>query len=172
MRLMKNTYLDFESIVFDNKDIKNMTCLGLLPDIPDKFHGTDYIIKRKVHDDELIEQIAYNIYENTDYWDILLALNGMTSMNQLPVNNDIVIIRADKKLQAWKDKGSLLNSIMTPEILLEKYNEFLILEEELNEKYRYINYISVEDMSELLADLESAKSTTKINKNLIVYCNL
>ena len=150
------------------KRVRNITSLNLLPDIPPKFFSPDYTIKRKVHNDELIEQISFDLYQSTDYWDILLVLNGMTSMNQLPVNNDIVIIKAEKKLQEWKDKGALLNIPMTSALLLKKYNEFLLLEETLNEKYRYINYISPEDMSELLADIEANKTKAKINKSLII----
>ena len=186
MRLMKNTYLDFDFIEFGSnvtkkpkelkelkelkeaKKVRNTTSLNLLPDIPPKFFGPDYTIKRKVHNDELIEQISFDLYQSTDYWDILLVLNGMTSMNQLPVNNDIVIIKAEKKLQEWKDKGALLNIPMTSELLLKKYNEFLLQEENLNEKYRYINYVSAEDMSELLADIEANKTKTKINRGLII----
>jgi hypothetical protein len=168
MKLMNNTYLNFESIEFLNNYVSNVTTLNLLPDIPEKYYGDDYILKIKVSDDELLEAISFKIYETTDYWDLLMVFNDITRMNQLPVNHDIVLTRADNKLQEWKAKGVLLNSILSDDIIEAKYQEFLEEVTEENEKFRYINYVSKEDLSELIADLEELKDTVKINENLII----
>lgn len=169
MELMKNKYLIFDDIILkDDNTVKNTTTLNLLPSIPDKYFSNDYILEYKVADDRLLESIAFELYENTNYWDILLILNGMRSMNELPVNHDIVISRADRKLLEWKKKGALLPGNLTDEVIQNKYENILLLEEELNEKFRYIKYISTDDLSELEADLTSIKSHVKINENLII----
>jgi hypothetical protein len=168
MELMKNKYLLFENIEFLDKKIKNTTTLNLLPDIPDKYFGNDYSLQIKVIDDTLLEALSFSLYETTDYWDILMILNNMRSMNELPVNYDMVLNRADRKLQEWKEKGRLLPGSFTDEAINEKYA--IILEEEitLNEKYRYIKYINQDDLSELTAELDKIAADVKINKNLII----
>jgi len=169
MELMNNKYLIFDNIKLKNGEkVKNTTTLNLLPDIPNKYFTDEYILQYKVTDDRLLESISFELYESTDYWDILLILNSMRNMNELPVNYDIVINRADKKISEWKSKGNLLPKNMTDEIIQAKYEEILAEEVELNEKFRYIKYISKEDLSELEADLDILKSEVKLNKNLII----
>jgi len=168
MELMKNKYLIFKDIEFNNVKVKNTTTLNLLPDIPSKYFSNDYIKNIKVQDDILLEALSFSLYENTDYWDILMILNDMNNMNELPVNYDIVLNRADIKLQKWKDKGKLLGKGINIDSIKEKYQEILETEINLNEKYRYMKYISHDDLSELTADLAKIASDVKINKNLII----
>ena len=48
-----------------------------------------------------IEQLAYDYYNNVDYWDILLVLNGMSTYLKLPQSNDIIIDKTIDKLTKW-----------------------------------------------------------------------
>jgi len=168
MKLMKNKYLVFENIEFADSLVKNTTTLNILPDIPNKYFGADYIRNMKVQDDTLLEAISFELYESTDYWDILLVLNGMRSMNELPVNHDIVLNRADRELLKWKEKGKLLSIKINDEVIKEKYDNILNIEIEKNEKYRYIKYIASDDLAELTSELEKIKEESKINKNILI----
>jgi len=168
MELMKNKYLIFDDIEFLDTKVKNITTMNLLPDIPEKYFGNDYLLQIKTQDDSLLEAISFNLYESTDYWDILLVLNGMRSMNELPVNYDIVLNRADRKMSLWKKRGKLLPGEFTDEVIQKKYKEILEEEVEKNEKYRFIKYIASDDMSELTSDLEKIKEKTKINENILI----
>jgi len=168
MELMNNSYLKFPIIEFNGTNVYNISELNLLPDIPDKYFTTEYILYYKVQDDALLEGISFELYKDTNYWDMLMILNDMRSMNELPVNYDIVITRAEKKLAEWKEKGKLLPGFLTDEKVLEKFDEILADEVEKNEKYRTIKYIAQDNLSELDADLDLAKLDAKINKNLII----
>jgi len=167
-KLMRNRYLKFESIDFNGREVRNMTTLGLIPDIPSKYFTEEYLHEYKVDDDRLLEAISFELYGSTDYWDILLKLNDMTSMNQLPVNYDIIIHRADYKLQEWKKKGKLLNSVLDEKIIEEKYKEIIEEEIAINEKFRYIKYVDTADISELQADLDKLSEENKINKKILI----
>lgn len=50
-----------------------------------------------------IEQIAYEYYEDINYWDVILVLNNMKTYLDLPKSNDIVISRTLEKLKKWGD---------------------------------------------------------------------
>ena len=168
MKLMKNKYLIFENITFLGGLVKNITTLNLLPSIPSKYFENDYTKTLMINDDTLLEALSFLLYETTDYWDILMVLNNMRSMNELPVNYDIVLNRADRKLQEWKEKGRLLPGEFTDDVINDKYDKILEEEVALNEKFRYIKYISQDDLSELIAELDKIASDAKINKNLII----
>ncbi len=168
MKLMKNSYLNFETIDSGIGIVENTTTLGLLPTIPEKYFTEDYYILKKIEDDRLLEAISYEIYENTNYWDLLMVLNGMTTMNQLPVNYDVILLKAEQELSGWLDRANLMYTYLTDEQKEEKYNVLLDKLVEENEKYRSIRYISPTDLSELLADLDNAKNEIKINKKIII----
>lgn len=69
MRLMENKYLKFDNIKFLDKNIRNITDLVLLPDIPTKYFGENYERLYRVENDRLIESLSFELYENTDYWE-------------------------------------------------------------------------------------------------------
>ena len=167
MSLMINKYLKFDNIEFDGQLVKNVTTLNMLPDVPDKYFEDSYILNIKLEDDRLLEAISFELYENTDYWDVLLVLNGMTCMGQLPVNFDIVMERANKRLLGWRIKGKLMDSFIDQEELSAKYDEILKEEIEKNEKHRLLKYISKSNLSELDADLDSVEGFVKIDPRLI-----
>jgi len=197
MRLMQNKYLRFDPIGFLDTNVRNITDLNILPDIPEKYFGENYKRLYKVENDRLIESISFELYENTDYWDILLALNKITNVSQLPVNYDTVLIRARKELSKWMKTGKLMGTnslneqynevldilnrgdkiklekyIGNPEETVKaKYLELLKTEEEKNEKFRNINYLALSDISELESDLDILGQSVKINNNLVINAN-
>lgn len=197
MRLMQNKYLRFDPIEFLDTNVRNITDLNILPDIPEKYFGENYKRLYKVENDRLIESISFELYENTDYWDILLALNKITNVSQLPVNYDTVLIRARKELSKWMKTGKLMGTnslneqynevldilnrgdkiklekyIGNPEETVKaKYLELLKTEEEKNEKFRNINYLALSDISELESDLDILGQSVKINNNLVINAN-
>lgn len=168
MELMKNKYLKFDEIDSGIGIVRNTTVLNLLPDIPAKFFTDDYILLKKIEDDKLIEALSYELYNNTDYWDILLVLNGMTNMNQMPVNYDTILVRVGYKIEKWADRGKLMYSQLTDLQIKTKYDEMLLEEINLNETYRNIKYISKNDLSELLSILDKKTDEVKINSDLLV----
>ena len=168
MRLMKNKYLKFDDIIVGDWQVKNVTTLNLLPDIPEKYFTDEYILYKRMEDDRLLEAVSFDLYKDTNYWDILLMLNEMSSMNELPVNYDIILIRVDRKIEEWREKGKLMYSNLNAQQIADKYEELLALEIELNEKHRNLKYISPSDLSSLMADISALEGKIKIDKDLII----
>jgi len=194
MKLMENKYLKFGTIMFNGVPVRNITEINILPDIPEKFYSNNYTLVYEVRDNQLIENIAFELYENTDYWDLLMKFNGIRNVAELPVNYDTILLRARKALSIWMDAGKLMVSrnldeqytevINTlnegvkitlekaeddpDEIVKRKYLELLEEEVQKNEKYRKINYLSVSDMAELESALDIAKENPKINPDIII----
>jgi hypothetical protein len=194
MKLMENKYLKFGTIMFNGVPVRNITEINILPDIPEKFYSNNYTLVYEVRDNQLIENIAFELYENTDYWDLLMKFNGIRNVAELPVNYDTILLRVRKSLSIWIDAGKLMVSrnlseqytevinILNEgvkitlekaeddpdEIVKRKYLELLEEELQKNEKFRKINYLSVSDMAELESALDIAKENPKINPDIII----
>jgi hypothetical protein len=168
MELMNNKYLNFEDISCEEVSVKNTTTLNILPDIPEKYFTEDYYHIIKIEDDKLLEAISFELYDSTDYWDILMVLNNMTTMNELPVKYDVVLDRAEKELAGWVKTADLMYSFLDDSDIKDKYDSILKNEIEKNEKYRNFKYISATDLSELMADLNGLEGVIKIPKELII----
>lgn len=194
MNLMENKYLKFDTIEFNGEPVRNITNINILPDIPKKFFGDNYQLLFKVSDNQLIENISFELYNSTSYWDILMKLNNIRNVSSLPVHYDRVLFRAEKSLAKWMDAGRLTEStnldkqyvdtldiinngaLVTlnkpidsqDEIVKRKYLELLDIEVLKNEDYREIKYLSLSDMAELESSLDILKNDVKINPNIIV----
>ena len=100
---------------------------------------------------ERIEVISYNIYRSSDYWDLLLLINNIKDFRKLPVNQDKLEKRLNETYNEWLDT---FGKNKTEPQKLEKYQE---LENELfleNEKFRIINYINIDKISEIKAKIK------------------
>lgn len=168
MKFMKNNYLKFDDIDSGIGIVKNISTLNILSTIPSKYFSDDYILEKKLEDDSLIEGISQELYGSTDYWDIILVLNGMTSMDLLPANYDTVLERTQEELEDWVNRGSLVYLGLTEDDILTKESEILQNKTDENEKYRYLKYISSDDMSSLIAELKDLKGEAAIDTELII----
>jgi len=194
MKLMENKYLKFGTIMFNGVPVRKLTEINILPDIPEKFYSNNYTLVYEVRDNQLIENIAFELYENTDYWDLLMKFNGIRNVAELPVNYDTILLRARKSLAIWMDAGKLMVSRnldkqyteltdllnegrkivlekaegSQDEIVKRKYLELLEKEVQKNEKFRKINYLSVSDMAELEGELDIVSEGPKINPDIII----
>jgi len=194
MKLMENKYLKFGTIMFNGVPVRKITEINILPDIPEKFYSNNYTLVYEVRDNQLIENIAFELYENTDYWDLLMKFNGIRNVAELPVNYDTILLRARKSLAIWMDAGKLMVSRnldkqytelidllnegikivlekaedSPDEIVKRKYLELLEKEVQKNEKFRKIHYLSVSDMAELESELDVVSENPKINPDIII----
>lgn len=197
MELMKNKYLKFDSIEFLDVNVRNTTNLCVLPDIPEKYYGDNYIKTYTVDNDRLPESISFELYENTDYWDLLMRFNNITNTSQLPVNYDSVLTRARNALSDWMQAGELITTNSLAEqyteviemldegipIVLEKeeghpdetvkakYLEMLAYTDDKNEEFRNIKYLTLSDISELESALDVLAQSDKINPEIIININ-
>jgi hypothetical protein len=83
------------------KLVTNFTEILLQSDISKYREDDKYYDIYNVPTNIKIEQLAYDYYDNVDYWDIILVLNNMTNYLKLPQSNDIIITNTLKKLKKW-----------------------------------------------------------------------
>ena len=154
---MKQLHLfsrDILDIKIDNEiyQIRDFTNTVSIDNVLKKYD--EFIKTIQVDEDEKIENISFKLYGTTDYWDMLIILNGMKSMIELPVNYDKVVERAKNKFNKWL---KIFSKLKTQEQKDQKYEEFLNLEIDLNEKYRNLKYIDRNMISKFQLDIRNYK---------------
>src|SRR5574344_1718437 len=84
---MKNTILKFDYEELDE---------FIVPDYFSKSNDISYLVQEikdylevyKINDNDKLERISYELYGTTDYWDILLLLNGRDPLFDFPYDYD------------------------------------------------------------------------------------
>ena len=151
---MKNSYFILNSINYNNtytlSDIFGTNKRGVLPDafISDNEDAFYYII---IPDNTTLENISYNEYGRSDYWDLLFKLNQMTSPFDLPKSIDYVIKMVEEELAIWGDKFPTLSEAL----LEEKRNELLNKYTNINELYRKFRCIKTSYIQEMFKALKN-----------------
>lgn len=134
-------YVQFP-LLGEQLSIINFTNLIDITPVLDKFKNDTltYIVK----DDEKIEGISYNLYKTTDYYDMLMILNGMKRMTELPVNVDMVYQKIQEEYNYW-----LLNigENKTDKQKQEKMLQIEQIVKDENEKYRHLKYLKLQIIS-------------------------
>ena len=161
---MKKLYL-FSRDVLNIKDqnteflFRDYTNLVSIKEILDKYK--EYIQIYQVLEDERLDTISYKIYGTTDYWDMLVLLNDLKCMTDLPVNYDKVENRAKQKHEDWT---KIFGKQKTKEQIASKYEEFLEQEIANNEKYRNFKYVDSSVINRFYLDIQNFKKDLQRKK--------
>ena len=161
---MKKLYLfsrDTLSVKDQNIEflIRDYTNLVSIQEILDKYK--EYIQIYQVLEDERLDTISYKLYGTTDYWDMLVLLNDLKCMTDLPVNYDKVENRAREKHEDWT---KIFGKQKTKEQIASKYEEFLEQEIANNEKYRNFKYIDSYVINRFYLDIQNFKKDLQRKK--------
>ena len=161
---MKKLYLfsrDTLSVKDQNIEflIRDYTNLVSIQEILDKYK--EYIQIYQVLEDERLDTISYKLYGTTDYWDMLVLLNDLKCMTDLPVNYDKVENRARQKHEDWT---RIFGKQKTKEQIASKYEEFLEQEIANNEKYRNFKYIDSSVINRFYLDIQNFKKDLQRKK--------
>ena len=161
---MKKLYLfsrDTLSVKDQNIEflIRDYTNLVSIQEILDKYK--EYIQIYQVLEDERLDTISYKLYGTTDYWDMLVLLNDLKCMTDLPVNYDKVENRAKQKHEDWT---KIFGKQKTKEQIASKYEEFLEQEIANNEKYRNFKYIDSSVINRFYLDIQNFKKELQRTK--------
>ena len=161
---MKKLYLfsrDTLSVKDQNIEflIRDYTNLVSIQEILDKYK--EYIQIYQVLEDERLDTISYKLYGTTDYWDMLVLLNDLKCMTDLPVNYDKVENRARQKHEDWT---KIFGKQKTKEQIASKYEEFLEQEIANNEKYRNFKYIDTSMINRFHLDIQNFKKALQRKK--------
>lgn len=153
---MKNTILNYTKIEVDDFIVsdyfsKKISIRDFLSTHPDLFSAY------RVMDDEKLENISYKLYGTTDYWDLLLMINDMNPLFDMPYNSDAIINKVQTELNTYfyftYSHAPLSNAARITELTTE-FSENANL---LNEKFRYINVVKPTSISAFIKLLKDNK---------------
>jgi preprotein translocase subunit Sec61beta len=167
MDLMQNKILQFDDITLSGITLKNYTEMYKIPPIPEKYYTEEHRIPYEVKDDSFVEGLAFELWGDSNYWDILLTLNNMTSLYDLPKSYDTVLEEAELRYQKWLEIAPLIKYYSEDELEQERLRILQETEAD-NEKYRIIYYVSMDDLSEIISYINEEKNNIRLDSDLIV----
>lgn len=101
---MKNSLINFQTIQLDNyivKDFSSLNILGIYDFVdkcPDYFF--DWIITAN---SDKIERISLDLYGSTEYWDLLLLINGKDPLFDMSYDLDIISQLSYTKVEEYNE---------------------------------------------------------------------
>jgi hypothetical protein len=150
---MKNTVLKF-----DYEDLEEFVVSDYFSapnDISYLVHEIkDYLEVYKINDNDKLERISYELYGTTDYWDILLLLNGRDPLFDFPYDYDAIYDSARKfanKYMYYIYSGAPL--IVGP-VAAALYEEFLQKYIDTNESNRFMFIVKPNKIGEFIKVLK------------------
>ena len=130
---------------YTDKDIKQILSLDVLND-------PTYITYHTLQDNEKIEGVSYNLYGSTDYWDILVLINEIDPLFDMPYDFDIITNMATSNVDNYSSKVYATKDLKTLNPI--RYNE--LIQEEITritayfEKIRTIKIIKPSKMLDFI----------------------
>ena len=165
--ITSNSYYKLKTINVDGVLIKDPNQIEKLPKIDIEKLGLN-VNYYTMSDNEMIDGVSFKLYNTPQYWDILMAINGIKSIDYLPKDNDIVYFRAQK---IFLEKQEILKKIkfeVYQKDLDELFENILQEQKELNEKFRNIKYVIPSDLSDILNYYNENYDKIKLNENLLI----
>lgn len=153
---MKNTILKYNQIEVDDFVVsdyfsKKISISDFITSHPNLFSSY------RVMDDEKLENISYQLYGTSDYWDLLLMLNDMNPLIDMPYNSDTNINGVQTQLNTYfyfsYSHAPLSNLARITELTTE-FNEAADLK---NETFRYITVINTTSLPAFIKLLKDNK---------------
>ena len=137
---MKNLILTYEKVdikngMYDFFEIDNFTEKKKIPNVI--LNQIDYYEFIEIPDNQKIEYVAYDLYGDTKYWDIILLLNGLQDPLELPNSHSYVVDRATENTIGYMNYYKITDE----EVYQKVYNNYYQEELEKNEKYRMIKVV-------------------------------
>jgi len=93
----------------------------------------------QVNDNDKWERIAHELYNNADYWDVLLVINKRNPLTGLPLDFDTVSLMSDDKVIAYETntyKEAMPINIF--DLMYAEYNKHLTIQNDLNKVIRIV----------------------------------
>lgn len=146
--MMTNSMLKYDTIEMDNYIVTDYTSKNFktiyerLDEFPKIMFGT-YLME----DNDKLERIAFELYNNEDYWDLLLLLNNRDPLFHMAYYNDYLYSLKNEELT--KLVNHLSNGIKGEENL-ELFTETYYAEDESFDQYDRLKFFN----NDILAKLE------------------
>ena len=147
---MQNTLIKFDTKEVDDYIVSDYFSrkINLYSIITDDVKK-EYFVTYQIQDNDKIERISYEIYKTTDYWDLLILINSLDTISDMPYDFDTYTGSTDDFLNPYYN-SIYSNSPLNAQRLQELKDEFYETKRISNEKFRYINVIRPSKMQDFL----------------------
>jgi hypothetical protein len=152
---MKNTVLKYDkigSLSFISEDYtsKKISNIRNLPELSD----ADWVEYVELYDNQTIEQISYILYDDVNFWDMLVVINNIDPLFDMAYEFDILEQIAETKVQKYLEGYSGVYKNDTYERLKALT---LAKETENNEINRQIKIIKPEKLYDFISILKEVE---------------
>lgn len=148
-----NLCTNLDRYELENISYIDYTNLSSFNKIPTKFFSELYWEELTIPTSSRFEVLSNIYYGVPDYWDIIMCYNGVLSLFDIPQDNDLVYILAEKNYQNWYSEFKHVKTYSELELKTIK-DDFITKAFETNETYRVLKFIKPEYISELLKEIK------------------
>jgi len=158
MAQLKNTLFNFGTTQIGNYIVQDYSRnkiwqISSLPEVQDKAYVTEITLE----DNQTIEAVSYILYNNEDYWDILLAINGISPLFDMTYDFDVVADSSLSFTNEYIQNFGLSFSELTKTRLQEEFKEKFLSKNEENRLFKVIKPNRMNDFIKILRDNGFAK---------------
>lgn len=104
MAFLKNSIYNFERETIGSYNVVDFTRNNIykIKDLP-QLNDLNYVEFIQMAENETYEYLAYKLYNNEDYWDLILAINGFDPLFDMYFSFEVVGDLAADKLKSYED---------------------------------------------------------------------
>lgn len=144
---MKNSILKFDDLTSDTYLHKDYTSFDYSKVYQYVLTCTeDFFDWYQVKNNDKMERISFELYKTTDYWDILVLINSLSPMFDIPYDFDVLYDTADEFVTRYKSDNPDTNIPETHALYM--HNEFERRFNEHNEEVRTIRIVKPSKIQE------------------------
>lgn len=160
MAQLKNSTLIYDTEEIDNYVVQDYTSKDFsklydqLEDFPSELFD-----KMLIQDNDKLERIAYELYGNEDYWDILLLINNKSPLFSMSYDTDYIFNVKNDKLTTFIE--SLSNGIYGEENI-DIFTDTYLAETSEQSQYERLQFFNNNIINELELENESYRELTYV----------
>lgn len=139
---------------FDVNNIRNLL----------KSYPEEYYLYIKVEEDSNMEKLSLDIYGDPNYHDILLLLNDMDPIIDMPYDYDTLVDIANKKVEEYKRRHKVKLTQKDYDRLYEKYESELLKDNVVHGEIMYIKPTYIHEVLNKAYELGLLTSNVYINR--------
>jgi hypothetical protein len=141
---MYNSVLNFPKIQVEGKEYFNIFLLDKNKTFEFIDNNPQMFYAKLILDDSKLEALAFKEYNDSSLWDMLLIINKLDSVFDLPKSPDYIHSKTESELSSWIGKFQINNEAIIKSKRQEIYNKnFALNEKHRNFKFLYLEYITV-----------------------------
>jgi len=161
---MQNTVYTYDTLTSSDYEVADFTSryYGNISKFLRQY--SNYFTVYKLEDDEKIENVSYNLFNTTDYADLILAINEDTFLWNVPYNQDINAEQSELLAKIMLNSSDIINMNMYEKNAIMQIAQGSI--DRLNEYKRNILVPKNEFISTVIGLVERYRQTYNLNNQM------